>query len=215
MLQLNKLVLVFILALKLAGSYVPEKVIVTVYYESQCPDSRRFVEGQLLPTIKLLHEYITLKLVPFGKAKSIRHGNGGFKCQHGPTECTGNIVQSCALDLMQERSDLEKVSYVECEMQTEAGTRRDMRCVTRAGLSGREVLQCVDSTAGLILQLDHEYQTKLIRPSFIPTITINRVFDQNVQNSAFQDLTGTVCSVLRNAAPCARYYNTLALDYVY
>ncbi|XP_026731056.1 GILT-like protein 1 [Trichoplusia ni] len=209
-----KLLLVFVLALKFSSSS-QEKVFLTVYYESQCPDSIRFIDKQLVPTINLLHEYITLKLVPFGKAKSIRNGYGGFKCQHGPTECTGNIVQSCALDIMQKRNDLEKVSYVQCEMQTQAGTRWDMKCVRRAGLSPSEVQQCAESTEGINLQLDHEYQTKLIRPTFIPTITIGQVFNRNVQNSALHDLTGTICSVIRHAPPCAQHYNSLALDYVY
>lgn len=49
------------------------------------------------------------------------------------------------------------------------------QCARRAGLSPSEVQQCAESTEGINLQLDHEYQTKLIRPTFIPTITIGKV----------------------------------------
>lgn len=41
---------------------------VTVFYESLCPDSIRFIENQLLPNYDSLKEFITLDFVPFGKA---------------------------------------------------------------------------------------------------------------------------------------------------
>ncbi|KAJ8719538.1 hypothetical protein PYW08_011713 [Mythimna loreyi] len=214
MLRLIHLVLVLVFALNQAGSDVPQKILVTVYYESQCPDSKEFIIEQLQPTINLLHKYLLLKLVPFGKASSINKGYNGFECQHGPTECTGNIVQSCALDLMQGRNDMEKVSYVACEMQTEAGTRGDLACVMRAGIQVGEIEQCVNSEKGIMLQLEDEYLTNLVRPQFVPTITIGGVFNQQVQDSALEDFTGTLCSILTNIPPCQEHYNSEAMRYV-
>lgn len=45
------------------------QLLLTVYYESQCPDSKTFILKQLQPALHLLHQYITLKLIPFGKSR--------------------------------------------------------------------------------------------------------------------------------------------------
>ncbi|EEB20533.1 hypothetical protein Phum_PHUM620270, partial [Pediculus humanus corporis] len=42
---------------------------VTVFYESLCPDSIRFIKKQLHPTYSELKDYMNVELVPFGKAR--------------------------------------------------------------------------------------------------------------------------------------------------
>lgn len=44
-------------------------------------------------------------------------------CQHGPLECKGNKIQSCALDLIPNEQVGKKVEYVDCFMK-EFGKRR-------------------------------------------------------------------------------------------
>ncbi|KAI8432148.1 hypothetical protein MSG28_004621 [Choristoneura fumiferana] len=137
----------------------PQKILLSVYYESKCPDSRAFVLQQLQPALQLLHEHIMLQLVPYGKSKSINYGDSGFKCQHGPAECLGNMVQDCALYQMRHLSDLDKLEY----------------CVKKSRLQGDQVAKCLRTRQGVDLQLDSEYLTLLIRPKFIPTVTVDAV----------------------------------------
>ncbi|KAI5646334.1 gamma interferon inducible lysosomal thiol reductase (GILT) domain-containing protein [Phthorimaea operculella] len=181
---------------------------------SKCLDSKYFVLQQLLPVMRRLHEHVTVQYVPFGNAMSIDSGYGGFKCQHGDEECFGNIVQDCALDALNQRgaSDLEKLDYVACEMDTYAATRGDLQCVVRAKVMPDAIQECLNSGRGTALQLNSEYLTKLVHPKFIPTVTINGVFDQRVQDSANKDLFGTLCAYLPNAPACARYFNSTALN---
>lgn len=40
-----------------------------VYYESYCPDSKRFITTQLYPTWELLQDIVYVDLVPYGKAE--------------------------------------------------------------------------------------------------------------------------------------------------
>lgn len=44
-------------------------VIVTVFYEALCPDSRSFFTKQLLPTFEKIPHLMQINLVPYGKAK--------------------------------------------------------------------------------------------------------------------------------------------------
>ncbi|XP_028169759.1 GILT-like protein 1 [Ostrinia furnacalis] len=197
-----------------ATGYTPQKLFISVYYESRCPDSKAFVLEQLRPAMKLLSDHIMLMLVPFGKARSINQGYGGFQCQHGPSECLGNVVQSCALDQMLDRTDAQKVDYVACEFETFAGAKGDLSCVQKANVSPDLVRDCMASGRGTELQLDAEYLTRLVSPKFVPTVTIDGIFNQQIQDSSQVDLVGTLCSVLKETPICARHYNSMAMRYV-
>lgn len=77
-----------------------DKVSVTVYYESLCPDSKRFFTSQLYPTLQTnLSKWVNLTLVPYGKSNQTNLGDDQWKftCHHGPFECQGNKIQACAL----------------------------------------------------------------------------------------------------------------------
>ncbi|XP_045451855.1 GILT-like protein 1 [Melitaea cinxia] len=190
----------------------PRKLLLSVYYESNCPDSKSFILNQLQPAYYLLHEYVKLKFIPFGKSRSISYGDEGFECQHGSAECLGNMVQDCALDQLKKESDKKKLAYVACEMHSEAGSQGQFDCVEKSSLSSEQVEQCVTSGQGTILQLESEYFTSLLNLTFVPTVTIDGEFNQEIQDYAQVDLIGTLCSILTDSQPCAQYYNYLALN---
>lgn len=77
-----------------------EKVPVTVYYESLCPDSRKFITTQLYPVLQTnVSKWVNLTLVPYGKSNHTQEADNEWKffCHHGPFECHGNKIQACAL----------------------------------------------------------------------------------------------------------------------
>lgn len=45
-----------------------EKILVTVFYECLCPDSRSFFLNHLLPSYQKAPDLINIDLVPYGKA---------------------------------------------------------------------------------------------------------------------------------------------------
>ncbi|XP_050344395.1 GILT-like protein 1 [Nymphalis io] len=211
MVQLKLQFLLLLITLEHFTFASPRKIHLSVYYESNCPDSKSFILNQLLPAFHLLHEHLKLSFIPFGKSRSINYGDEGFECQHGSAECLGNMVQDCSLHQMKSQSDKKKLAYVVCEMHTEAGSQGRFDCIEKSNLSTEHVERCVSSGEGTILQLESEYFTSLVKPNFIPTVTVNGEYNQEIQDYAQVDLIGTLCSMLTDSQPCGRYYNYIAL----
>jgi hypothetical protein len=66
------LLLILVVGSSLAASSqlrtINGKVNIAVYYESQCPDSRRFINNQLPKAIETFPDLVNIILIPFGKA---------------------------------------------------------------------------------------------------------------------------------------------------
>lgn len=198
---------------------------VGVYYESLCPDSIRFIENQLLPNYEHFADYIDLDFVPFGKAASFQHSDGvGFSCQHGPAECDGNKMQSCALTAsLNQQSQMQ---FVGCQMERGAESSGQLvsfdhthsphipykyvqyvavyrlQCAQQANIPYDAVANCVNSVEGERLQLVAEQKTQAIAHpnamlNFVPTIVYNQQFDQEKQNRSLRNFRSTVCDELR------------------
>lgn len=56
------------LSLVTVASGIFQKVHVTVYYETLCPDSQRFITLQLYPAWKDLRDHLIVEFIPFGKS---------------------------------------------------------------------------------------------------------------------------------------------------
>ncbi|XP_066149341.1 GILT-like protein 1 [Euwallacea fornicatus] len=101
------------------------RVAVNIYYESLCPDSRKFFTQQLYPSLQgNLSNFVNLTLVPYGKTKmEFKTNEYEFDCHHGPKECEGNKIQACALKLIEQGKPTEgfgfnkvAVGFINCLM---------------------------------------------------------------------------------------------------
>ncbi|KAI4463621.1 gamma-interferon inducible lysosomal thiol reductase gilt [Holotrichia oblita] len=191
-----------------ASDYVPGrrpasqcKINIDVFYESLCPDSLDFIRNQLSPAWNDIKPYVNLNLVPFGKTV-IFNGGISFQCQHGPRECEGNRVMSCALQKIQDPSTA--VHFVKCYMDHFMKYARHNRqefgesCVTKVGLNWDiDVKQCYESQLGTLLQLNAGNHTRTYQPDFIPTIVYNNIFDQELQDESLHNFKGVACALIR------------------
>lgn len=161
----------------------------SVYYEALCPDSRYFVTQTLHNALSTFPETLSVKYIPFGKAHSNLYG--GFDCQHGPDECKGNIVQSCALARLVPGKSQD--DFVYCSMLY---PRQYERCVAQSGLSWTDVQACSESPEGDELQRSSEILTKTNTdgPTFVPSVTVNNdPFDKRHSSEAYADLEAFLC----------------------
>ncbi|XP_046400992.1 GILT-like protein 1 [Ischnura elegans] len=173
-----------------------DKLQIGIYYESLCPDSRRFILKQLPGAYMQFREYIDIKFVPFGKATT--SGSGGFNCQHGPVECDANRMQSCALSYIT-NPDMQ-AQFVPCVMNGTDPTILGPKCASEIGLNYGDVERCYATDEGLNLQLQAQTDTYAVQDplDFVPTIVYNGVFNQGLQDNSLSDFSSTICRQL----PC-------------
>lgn len=104
------------------------------------------------------------------------HGGQQFNCQHGPSECKGNMIQSCALNALNGNADAQ-MEYISCQMKFNAEPT-GKNCANLINLNYRYIQQCMVNGIGVQLQLSAEKVTQSVQypyPSFIPTIIYNGV----------------------------------------
>ncbi|XP_071449858.1 GILT-like protein 1 [Hetaerina americana] len=182
---------------------VNERVNVSLYYESLCPDSVRFVINQLQPTWQSMAPYMNIRFIPFGKSASGKYSDGTivFFCQHGPKECSGNKMQSCALSLLSTQDS--QVQFVTCVMSKSDPSLAGPQCAAQVGLNYQDVEQCYQSSQGTNLQLAAEQETNKIRRPlrFVPTVVYNDHLDQRKQDDSLDDFKGALCKHIAQPPP--------------
>ncbi|XP_050745658.1 gamma-interferon-inducible lysosomal thiol reductase isoform X4 [Drosophila biarmipes] len=176
------------------------KVVVTVFYESLCPDSKYFLTKQLLPTFKVAESIMEVQLAPYGKARQNElNGKISFNCQHGPTECQANIYHACATKIIED--PLLRLQVITCMIRDNRVPQDAMhKCAKQHNIDDTLIQKCFDSNQGLdLLKLNGE-ATHALRPpvTFIPTITIDG--SQGRQASILKDLFSEVCKAVSDVA---------------
>jgi len=185
-----------------------QKVPVVVYYESLCPDSQAFITQQLYPAMKSpLGRFVDLKLVPFGKSNYSTVGSDTqFTCHHGPNECYGNKIHSCAIEHIQVNSyqnEYNKESltleYIFCLMQVTKNFQDQVypgkRCSIDVKLTNYDIIEaCANQTEGSKLLQKNGELTFGLKPSLtsVPTITFRHQQD-DTQALALVNFRSAVC----------------------
>merc|ERR1712226_1686377 len=148
---------------------------ITVFYESLCPDSKRFVTEQLYPAWGKFGKSLRVSLKPFGKAKVWQTESGwNFTCQHGPQECRGNKLQACVLDQVPDPE--EYLPAINCLMEPEARPDCTQYLVST---STARLSQCVGGEEGSLLLHSLAQDTLSLNPAltFVPWILFNDYCD--------------------------------------
>lgn len=193
-----------------------QKVPVIVYYESLCPDSQAFVTNQLYPAMKSpIGRFVDLKLVPFGKSNYTTVGSDThFTCHHGPNECYGNKIHSCAIEHIQVNSYQNQytkesltLEYVNCLMQLTKNFPDQIfpgkRCAQQLNLENWEVIEsCANQTEGSKLLQKNGELTQVLNPPLtsVPTITFRHQQD-DTQALALVNFQSAVCKKMQLPLP--------------
>lgn len=189
----------------------------TVYYESLCTDSVRFIVEQLYPVKQSpLGRYIDVTLIPYGKASYKTEGSDViFQCQHGPNECYGNKVHACAIQHIQVNSyqntktkESLTLDYITCLMRTWMTFKDNVypgkKCSIENQLPNWNVIEeCANNTEGSKLLQGYGERTEQLNPklSVVPTITFHHQTDDDLNDLALKDLRTAACRAMREPKP--------------
>ncbi|KAF2896206.1 hypothetical protein ILUMI_09965 [Ignelater luminosus] len=181
-----------------------ETLKLSIYYETLCPDSIRFFRNQLNSTYEKIGSSIEVDFIPYGFATQYKaDGKWTFHCQHGTRECSGNKYHAC--ELAQENGEEKDVQFLDCSMRSRDPTssKQLQICAENVGVNFTSINECFKNGQGDELLIKYGERTNAVSPkiSYIPTIIINDVFSQEVQNNAEFDLLNTVCKHLSKKPP--------------
>ncbi|XP_045498560.1 GILT-like protein 2 [Colias croceus] len=156
-----------------------DKVQIQLYYEVFCPHCRTFDTVQFRPVVEKLSPYLDIKTYPYGNAETYENnGQTVFKCQHGPTECYGNKLHACALDLIQNQTTA--LIYNTCMMeysQSDRGSDDNAadRCGASMSIDSTPIKQCAKGNKGTELLKYYGVESKKANFKHVPYILINGV----------------------------------------
>lgn len=188
---------------------------VDVYYEALCPDSRRFFLKQLWPTYKKIGNSIILKFIPYGNAEvSGSPDKWTFTCQHGPEECRGNMIQTCATEVL--NNTMDSLKFVVCAFNTVRQEKIITECIRDKELQVK-IRTCADGSMGKNLEREMALLTDALDPpqDFIPWITINKKGSSEINNKANNALLDLICSSYEGEKPssCPKSMKKKFVDY--
>lgn len=187
-----------------------DPVEVTLYMESLCPDCKTFFKNQFYPTWLKLNAsgIMTVDVVPYGNAKETIKGHRWiFDCQHGPAECEGNQIETCAVGLLSDRPD-QWMAYLSCiEERSTADNMLQVAelCARTLNISFEHINTCSHNEWGDKLEHWMAERTQTLNPplSYVPWVTINGVHNEDIQKLAESNLLQLVCSTYKGPKPSA------------
>ncbi|XP_067616908.1 GILT-like protein 1 [Eurosta solidaginis] len=205
----------FLVLIAVANAAV--KVPMTIYYESLCPDSAKFITEQIYPPVKgELRDYVDITWIPFGRSHFTTQGADVlFECHHGPNECYGNKVHACAIEHIQANSyqieftrESLTLDFINCMMK--AGKNFDdnvypgARCARDNHISTWEnIQQCANSTEGSFLLKRHGEATNQFQNPLksVPTIVFKQQFDAKENENAMSNFLSVACKYIPQPQP--------------
>jgi len=189
-----------------AALKVPETrkpVNLTLAYESLCPGCRHFIQTQLWPVYQELKDFLTVDLLPYGNAHEFYNAKSGkwvFECQHGPKECKGNLIESCAI-FITKRDESKYLPYIHC-LEVNDPVNDAMKCANKTGLDWDRMQECIDGSEGNVYQ--HAIATETPKHNYVPWVIFNGIHNEEIENRALTNFKKLVCDSIQGPkpAPC-------------
>lgn len=200
--------LVAVPVLTVSAPVASPKVEIALYYESYCGGCRDFIMEQFYPTFQKVGQIMDVKLVPYGNAEESRKGSEwSFNCQHGPKECVGNLIETCAISILKNVSTY--FPFIHCLEVNIAGSSDPHpvaeKCASGQGIDFTDIDKCQSGPQGNSLEHEMALKTNALNPhhNYVPWVTLNGKHTEEIQDKATFNLLGLVCDTYQGSKPSA------------
>lgn len=207
---MGALILAFLLVavptITLGSPVTASKVGIALYYESMCGGCRQFIRDQFYPTYQKVGAIMDVTLVPYGNAQETRYGSQWkFNCQHGPEECVGNLIETCAISILKNTSVY--FPFIHC-LELSIGYSplpEAKQCASSLGIDFDPIDKCQSGPEGNALEHAMAQKTDALYPrhQYVPWITLNGKHTDEIQNEATFNLLKLVCDTYLGPKPQA------------
>ncbi|KAK6186960.1 hypothetical protein SNE40_006215 [Patella caerulea] len=174
----------------------------TLYYESLCPYCREFIVDQLFPAYQAVGEIMNLTIVPYGNAQETLHGSlWAYTCQHGPNECVGNLIDSCAIYYMNQSFYMPYIYCMEKATATIDPITAAKKCGPPNSAPVGGILECAKTVFGNRLEHEMAVKTDALQPQhqYVPWVTLNGVHTEKIQDEASNHLIKLICETYQGS----------------
>ncbi|XP_044473324.1 gamma-interferon-responsive lysosomal thiol protein-like [Mangifera indica] len=176
----------------------PEKVNLSLYYETLNPNCSNFIVQKLTTVFANdLISIINLRLVPWGNA-FIDNSSKKIVCKHGPEECMLNTVEACAINVWNDNLN-KYYGFIYCiEFLAIEGRHKDWStCFENFGLTPKPILDCYNGGNGTEFSLQYANETAHLIPpgAFVPWLVVN---NQPIRED-YGNFTSYVCNAYKGS----------------
>lgn len=181
----------------LSTNSAPVKI--DIYTESLCPFCYRFLVNSFTQFF-LNQDRDNLAIVnfyTFGNSNRVvdNNNNISFTCQHGPSECYGNVIQSCGKNYLSRDNFYRLMICTSDKMYT---LNKDFNKIAAACIPDADLLNtiitCANGNEGTNLQ-NNLFTSKPSVVNHTPFIVVNNIYDANVESSIFNNMNKYLCSL--------------------
>lgn len=193
------ILLLCLLSLSLSAEEKPKNLEkITVYLESLCPDCQDFIKKSFAPFHENVQkDVVEIEFVPYGNANEYQDpitGQYYFECQHGESECYGNLMETCALNKLEKRKAFTFMICLENNIKL-YGKNWDRVlgiCLDGDQEAQTAIKNCMKSDEGNKYQ--HEMAQKTGPHRYVPWILVDDRHDVKAEEEILKSMTNYVCS---------------------
>ena len=171
---------------------------IDVFVESLCPDCMQFISG----SFKEFYQYkvpnlAEVNFITFGNAKEQWDETSKkwlFTCQHKENECYGNLIETCAINIMGRVESYEVLICIEENVyKFEKNFNELVKHCVENDQTLEKIKTCVTSDMGNRWQ--HEMAQKTTEHKWVPWVVVNGVHDEVVENKILNNMVDYLCSL--------------------
>jgi interferon, gamma-inducible protein 30 len=182
-------------ALALSGK---GNVPVALYSESKCPDCAAFAPTyeKVWKTACVQEMVSTFEEVPYGNAQT--SPSGKVTCQHGPSECQGNLFEACAV-AQSTPTGGQWLPFITCMYADFSSVPAPAQsCASSAGLDWATLNACATGPEGAKLIAANANRTNNLNPphTYVPWVTVNGTLvpDPPTGGPSEADVIAAICA---------------------